>query len=59
MRKIIEAAEGHILTNGEVYGRTIYLAEGKTEEGFYEITSEEYGALQEKLLNNSSDGVII
>lgn len=47
MRKVIEATEGHILTNGEVYGRTIYLAEGETGENFYEITDAEYEALQE------------
>lgn len=47
MRKVIEATEGHILTNGEVYGRTIYLAEGETGEEFCEITDAEYEALQE------------
>ena len=47
MRKIIEATEGHILTNGEVYGRTIYLAEGENGDDFYEITEAEYEALQE------------
>ena len=47
MRKVIEASEGHILTNGEVFGRIIYLAEGESGEDFYEITDEEYNALQE------------
>lgn len=47
MRKVIEASVGHILTNGEVFGRTIYLAEGENGEDFYEITDEEYNALQE------------
>lgn len=47
MRKIIEATEGHILTNGEIFGRTIYLAEGESGEGFYEITEEEYNEIQE------------
>ncbi len=46
-RIIMTATEGHILTNGEVYGRTIYLAEGETGEGFYEITDAEYEVLQE------------
>lgn len=46
MRKVIEATEGHILTNGEVYGRTIYLAEGETGEDFREITDEEYNEIQ-------------
>ena len=47
MRKVIEATEGHILTNGEVFGRMIYLAEGESGEDFYEITDEEYNKIQE------------
>lgn len=47
MRKVIEATDGHILTNGEVYGRTIYLAEGESGDDFHEISVEEYEALQE------------
>lgn len=42
MRKVLKATEGHILTNGKVYGRTIYLAEGVDESAFYEITEKEY-----------------
>lgn len=36
------ADEGMILTDGEVFGTTIQLAEGKSSEKFYEITEEEY-----------------
>lgn len=44
MRKMITiyADEGKILTNGEDYGTTISLAEGISEDGYYEITKEEY-----------------
>lgn len=45
-RKIIKATDGMILTNGEIFGRTIILAEGLTGEDFYEITEEEYETLQ-------------
>ena len=41
-RAYIEATEGHILTNGAIYGRRIYLADGVSEDDFYEITEEEY-----------------
>lgn len=47
MRKIIEATDGHILTDGEIFGRTIYLAEGESGEDFHEITDEEYNEIQE------------
>lgn len=46
MRKVIEAPEGKYLTNGETYGRTIYLAEGVEESAFYEITEEELKTIQ-------------
>lgn len=47
MRKIIEATEGHILTNGEVFGRTIYLAEGEDGNDYYEIPESELESLEE------------
>lgn len=47
MRKVIEATEGHILTNGEIYGSIIYLAEGENGEDLHEITLEEYNSLME------------
>ena len=33
-----------ILTNGNIYGKTIYLADGLNPDEFYEITKEEYEA---------------
>ncbi|MBR2335811.1 MAG: hypothetical protein IKA62_06280 [Clostridia bacterium] len=41
-RKILYADEGKILTNGEIYGKQIFLAEGVSEYDFYEITESEY-----------------
>ena len=40
----LTASEGHILTNGENYGRVVYLASGDEGEKWYEITEEEYQA---------------
>lgn len=44
MRRTLNANDGMILTNGEVYGSVIYLAEGVDASAFYEITREEYEA---------------
>lgn len=46
MRTSIKAKEGYILTNGEIYGTEIFLAEGMSAEDFREISKEEYGAIQ-------------
>ncbi len=51
MRKTITASEGHILTDGTVYGKTIHLAEGMDDSAFYEITREEYEAILEREAN--------
>lgn len=47
MRKIITATDGHILTDGEIYGTEIMLAEGLDGADLYEITLEEYNAILE------------
>ena len=39
---MLTASEGHILTDGENYGRIVYLAQGDEGEKWYEITETEY-----------------
>ena len=48
MRATITASEGHILTDGTVYGSVIHLAEGADASAFYEITEEEYEQITAK-----------
>ena len=48
MRTSIKAKEGYILTNGEIFGTEIFLAEGMSAEAFREITREEYEELMEE-----------
>lgn len=45
MRTSIKAKEGYILTDGEIYGTEIFLAEGMSAEDFHEIPKEEYEEL--------------
>ena len=50
-RKIIKASDGMVLTNGNIYGRTIYLADRLDESDFYEIAKEEYEKMIEGEIN--------
>ena len=41
-RTILTASDGTVLTDGEIYGKILYLAEGADADLYYEITEEEY-----------------
>jgi len=41
-RTVLYADEGMILTDGEIFGKVIYLAEGKSADAFEQITEEEF-----------------
>lgn len=44
----ITASAGYVLTNGEAYGKEIYLGCNDTPENWHEITEEEYEEIMKK-----------
>ena len=56
MRTSIKASEGKILTNGEIYGTEIFLADGVDKTTFYEITLNEYEQILAEQESHILDG---
>jgi hypothetical protein len=48
----LTASEGHMLTDGENYGRVVYLAQGDNGDKWYEITITEYEEILAKEAEN-------
>ena len=47
-RTVLIASEGMLLTDGEIFGTKIFLAEGRKAEEFHEIRLEDYKKLKEQ-----------
>lgn len=44
----LTASEGMVLTNGEAYGKEVYLGKNDKAENWYEITDAEYQEILKK-----------
>ena len=51
-RTVIYADEGKVITDGEIYGVQIFLAEGQSADDFHEITQKEYEEITKAELEN-------
>ena len=45
---VLKADEGMTLTNGEAFGKVVYLGRNDSADNWHEITDEEAQALQEE-----------
>lgn len=54
----LEASDGMMLTNGESYGKTVYLGVGDSAENWHEITDDEYNAIMEAQNETGDDGEV-
>lgn len=51
-RKVLKASKGMVLTNGNIYGKTIYLSDNADKNAFYEITQGKYDEIISSDNNN-------
>ena len=58
IRKVIYADEGKVLTNGEIYGKQIFLAEDMDETAFYETRLERNGKYVPRIKNRGNPRVL-
>lgn len=55
MRRIkMVATEGMILTNGEIYGKEVFLGTGDSPDNWWEISEREYEKKMEDMKNDYS-----
>ena len=51
-RTVLYADPGMVLTDGETYGKQIFLGDGRSAEEYYEITDEEMAAIEQERLDD-------
>ncbi len=55
MRVKLNATEGMIYTNGEIYGRTIFLGSGDSPDNWHEIPLAEYDERKKEVLRHEKN----
>ena len=56
-RTVLIADEGKMLTDGEIYAKSVELGDWDKAENYHEITTEEYDEIQARL-EAESEGVV-
>ena len=51
-RTVLYADPGMVLTDGENYGKQIFLGDGRSAEEYHEITDEEMAAIEQERLDD-------
>lgn len=51
-RIILKSRQGFVYTNGENYGKVIYLANSENARDYYEITEQEYERIMKEKEEN-------
>ena len=49
----LTAADGMVLTDGESYGKEVFLSQNESADNWKEITEEEYAAIEEEKLKEA------
>lgn len=57
LRKLT-ASDGYVLTNGDVYGKEVYLGVNDSAENWHEITDAEYAEIVEKLEQQTEEELL-
>ena len=57
MREILIAPDGYMFTDGEIYGKRIYLAIDRSKDEFYLITREEYEEILDDIIEDNQNEI--
>lgn len=59
IQTILTAEEGHYLTDGATYGKTVILPSGEDASSWHEITEDTYNAIVKKQEENAHEDISV